>query len=796
MPGLRATPIGSMMKTNVTLKLMKTMKKYFILLSAAFAFFALASCQKELDSPVETNVEQAVKEGVIPFDLNANILATKTTLNTDSYAVTWQESDVLYAVTTDAAWGDGTSSTDASGDNIATFTYDGDKFSTDMVIAEGSHTFNFIYAGSGQKKYHRATGTTHQLYGTQAVDAENPAQNLKANDALVGQITKTIPATLADITMSHIYTLMKVTIKNKLGETVTANKFEIQIEGEKLYGIFDVAFDTPAATYKSSGDDKITVNITNGSIANNGSIDVYFVMAPVEDFTGNVTFTVTDSNSNTYSKTNTVADLSFTAGSYNTANFTLKPIPAKTFYKITDLSDLETGDYVIIGEKTSSSYGLLTYATLDSKRIPYSQSYNSVVSLPASIETKDGNSIWNLSVSGTSTKSVKVYNEANDKYLKADSGLSYVASGSATSFTVSASEGMFEFQVSTTYLGVNKTGNFWRDYASTNLTSTHGLTLYKYWEESTLSSIAIDPSSTHPTSFYKDDVFSSEGLIVKATYDNGKIKTVSPTSISSPDMTSVADDVVVTVTYTENGITKNTSYTIDILARPIFSVTLNDESTVLTEASAGAGVELPARVAPTGYTFEGWSATEIAAATTTEPTIIATGAYHPTENITLYPVYSYEEEQTVWHKISDLSTVTAGTYALIDSDGYAFNGTITSGHGQSTASAFSFVSNVATSAPAETCELTLTVSGSGFTMYNATNKYLYGSAASSGNLAWHTNETSYWSYTKSNWIYNTNTVYLRTYNHTFRTYGKTSNGALLMAKKVVEDVTYYTSDLS
>ena len=794
MPGLRATPIGSMMKTNVTLKLMKTMKKYFILLSAAFAFFALASCQKELDSPVETNVEQAVKEGVIPFDLNANILATKTTLNTDSYAVTWQDSDVLYAVTTDAAWGDGTSSSDASGDNIATFTYDGDKFSTDMVIAKGSHTFNFIYAGSGQKKYHRAIGTTHQLYGTQAVDAENPAQNLKANDALVGQITETIPATLADITMSHIYTLMKVTIKNKLGEAVTANKFEIQIEGEKLYGIFDVAFDTPKATYKSSGDDKITVNITNGSIANNGSIDIYFVMAPVKNYTDNVTFTVTDSNSNTYSKTNTVTDLTFAAGSYNTANFSLKPEPVKTFYRITDIGALETGEYMIIGEKTTSSFGLLTYGTLNSSRIPYTESYTSYASLPASIDSNDGLSIWTLTVSGSSTKTLTVYNAKNDKYLS--SAIAYVESSSATSFTATAESDMFAFASEDKYLGVNKSSNYWKGYASSTLTQTNGLVLYKYEEPTDLVSIAIDPSSTHQTSFYKDDVFSSEGLIVKATYDNGKVKTVSPTSISSPDMTSVADDVVVTVTYTENGITKNTSYTIDILARPIFSVTLNDESTVLTEASAGAGVELPARVAPTGYTFEGWSATEIAAATTTEPTIIATGVYHPTENITLYPVYSYEEEQTVWHKISDLSTVTAGTYALIDSDGYAFNGTITSGHGQSTASAFSFVSNVATSAPAETCELTLTVSGSGFTMYNATNKYLYGSAASAGNLAWHTNETSYWSYTKSNWIYNTNTVYLRTYNHTFRTYGKASNSALLMAKKVVEDVTYYTSDLS
>ena len=319
------------------------MKKYFILLSAAFVSIALASCQKETDKHDEPVVEPKVEEGVIPFELNASIDQTKTTLNTSTYALSWEDSDVLYAVTTDAAWGDGTSSSDASGDNIATFTYSDGKFTTDKVIAAGAHTFNFIYEGSNQKKYHRATGTTHQLSATQDVDAENPAQTLKANDALVGQITKTIPASLADITMSHIYTLMKVTIKNKLGEAVTATKFEIQIEDEDIAGIFDVAFDTPGVSLKSGGKDKITVNITNGAIADEGTIDVYFVMAPVTSFTGDVTFTVTDSNDNIYTKTNAVADLTFAAGTYNTANFSLK-VPTPIYPTIdTSSSDYTTG---------------------------------------------------------------------------------------------------------------------------------------------------------------------------------------------------------------------------------------------------------------------------------------------------------------------------------------------------------------------------------------------------------------------------------------------------------------------
>ncbi len=776
---------------------MKTMKKYSIFLSAAFAVIALASCQKEQEISNTEIIDNTPKS--VPFVLRANIpsVDTKTTLNTSTWAVDWEDTDVIYAVTTDKAWGQDYTD-DNPGATIAEFAYNSGNgtFYTDMSIVDGSHTFNFLYTAGLQKSYHRGASTTFQLYGTQSFDANNPTASLKLYDAMAAQVTATTPTSFADVDMSHLFSLMKVTLKNKTGEAITASKFEMTAEDADIVGVYTVTFGaTPSVAIKSQGGDKVTVNISDGAIANNGELPIYFVIAPLNAYDGNITFKVTDSNDKTYSKTNAVSGLTFAAGSYNTANFSLKVTPPKTYSRINDIDDFTTGEYVIVGEKTGTSFGLFTYSSPDgSNRIAYSQAYTDLT-LPDDITTSETTQIFTITVSGSGSKSATITNTKEGKSLAASGGLSWVTS-SPTSFTVTASDNQFSFATATTYLGVNKSANYWRDYASGTLTQTNGLILYKYEEPSNLASIAIDPSSTHQTSFYKDDTFSSEGLIVKATYDNGRVRTITPTSISSPDMTTIADGVVVTVTYTENGITKNTSYTIDILARPIFSVTLNDESTVLTEASAGAGVELPARVAPTGYTFEGWSATEIAAATTTEPTIIATGAYHPTENITLYPVYSYEEEQTVWHKISDLSTVTAGTYALIDSDGYAFNGTITSGHGQSTASAFSFVSNVATSAPAETCELTLTVSGSGFTMYNATNKYLYGSAASAGNLAWHTNETSYWSYTKSNWIYNTNTVYLRTYNHTFRTYGKASNGALLMAKKVVEDVTYYTSDLS
>ena len=319
---------------------MKTMKKYSILLSATLAILALASCQKGQEIVNEETPNAEVIDNTptsVPFVLRADIPSvnsedpsapeTKTTLNTSTWAVDWESTDVIYAVTTDEAWGEAYPK--AADETIAEFVYDSEKgtFSTDMAIADGSHTFNFLYTAGEQKSFHRGASTTFSLAGTQTFDASAPTASLKLYDALAAQVTATTPTTFADVDMSHLFTLMKVTLKNKTGASVTVNKFEIEIPGENLYGIFNVIFGTtPSTTLKSGGGDKITVNITDGTIPSTGTLDLYFVMGAVEGYTGDVTFTVTDDASNTYTKTNTITGtgVTFAAGKYNTASYTLK----------------------------------------------------------------------------------------------------------------------------------------------------------------------------------------------------------------------------------------------------------------------------------------------------------------------------------------------------------------------------------------------------------------------------------------------------------------------------------------
>ena len=100
-----------------------------------------------------------------------------------------------------------------------------------------------------------------------------------------------------------------------------------------------------------------------------------------------------------------------------------------------------------------------------------------------------------------------------------------------------------------------------------------------------------------------------------------------------------------------NGTAYGTQTSFKTLELPKYTVTLVPGSgsvtdTELEEESAGAGVELPTPTLDCGdWEFAGWKTTSaVATETTTQPTLIAAGAYSPTSDITLYAVYQRTEE--------------------------------------------------------------------------------------------------------------------------------------------------------
>ena len=116
--------------------------------------------------------------------------------------------------------------------------------------------------------------------------------------------------------------------------------------------------------------------------------------------------------------------------------------------------------------------------------------------------------------------------------------------------------------------------------------------------ESKLSSISL--SGNYQTSFIIGSSFSYSGLIVTARYTSGESKTVTNYSVTTPDMSSLGSKTV-TVSYTENGVTKTATYTITVTSQggAVTGVSLDKSELSL---NVGASYQLVATVSPSDAT--------------------------------------------------------------------------------------------------------------------------------------------------------------------------------------------------
>lgn len=192
------------------------------------------------------------------------------------------------------------------------------------------------------------------------------------------------------------------------------------------------------------------------------------------------------------------------------------------------------------------------------------------------------------------------------------------------------------------------------------------------------------------------------------------------------------------------------------------------------------------------YKFVGWTTSQITTNQSTAPSVLFTSAADApvvTADVVYYAVYVSQDGANQWKRLNASEVNEEGVYAIITSRGYAFSGFIKDGKGYYCKTQFSFnTSGIATSAPEGICELTLKKKDSGYSMYNANYGFLYAKSSSRGNLAWHDTETSYWSYTNSNWVYNDCGAYLRNSgnfaNECFNTYSNNTDSEIYFAQKI------------
>ena len=145
----------------------------------------------------------------------------------------------------------------------------------------------------------------------------------------------------------------------------------------------------------------------------------------------------------------------------------------------------------------------------------------------------------------------------------------------------------------------------------------------------TLSSISIE-SEPSKVLYEVGETFSSAGLVIRAHYSDSSSKIVSPTSISSPDM-STAGTKVVTVSYTEGGLTESATFNITVSSEPIPVVNVTGVSvspTSLSMTVGDAAQSLTATVSPSNATDKSvtWSSSKTSVATVSNGVVSAVGA--------------------------------------------------------------------------------------------------------------------------------------------------------------------------
>ena len=317
-----------------------------------------------------------------------------------------------------------------------------------------------------------------------------------------------------------------------------------------------------------------------------------------------------------------------------------------TWDLVTDASSLRSGDILVIASNTQGkTAGDISSQVMTEVESTFSSDKSSITSL--------GSGTIELTLGGTAgawtlTSSNGVLGATAVKKLAWDSGTQ------TWSISISDSD-------ATIQNGTDSYGRFLHNTGSARFTTYSSATsatmllpqLYRksagvtYSDYTTtcvvcaLTSISLNTDAVQK-SFNTDDSFTSAGLVVTANYSNCSSHTVTPASISTPDMTA-AGNKTVTVTYTENEVTKTATYQITVTAVVKHTVTwktcggttfkteqvVDGDPLVLPSPAPGANTE--------GKAFFGWTTEEHYTGADAPAMVTAGGAV--TADATYYAVY-------------------------------------------------------------------------------------------------------------------------------------------------------------
>lgn len=189
-----------------------------------------------------------------------------------------------------------------------------------------------------------------------------------------------------------------------------------------------------------------------------------------------------------------------------------------------------------------------------------------------------------------------------------------------------------------------------------------------YESASPLASIAV--SGNYPTTFHQGDVFSHDGAVVTATYDNSNTKDVTANAIfSTPDMSTTGTKPV-TVSYTESEVTKTTSYNITVNApATLTGIALSGDQN--TEFNVGSTFSYEGLVVTASYDDEtskvvsGYTVSSPDMSTVGTKTITVSYTENGVTKTATYDITVSEKPTYDFVKVTDASTLRAGDQLLV-----------------------------------------------------------------------------------------------------------------------------------
>ena len=321
------------------------MKQFFSYLGASLAAIAaLASCNKELEAPIED------LKGGVPFEICASTADTKTSI--DGFATSWVAGDAINLFHAEARTttyiSDGEFTISAENLPVNKF-----KGTLDVELTAESYDWYAFYPYSSYNKTPAGSSKTDFGYTTiggttQTQTGNNSTAHLAGEPCPLYGVVKSVASNVTPkVEMNHLTSIIEVNVTNNSGKALTVSN--VSFTGtEDIVGTYYVNFAGAPVVYtkKSTTEvsNTVSLSVANGTaIANGASAQFYIAVKPFTAPNGQ-TLKV---SVNGYSKDIPLTkDVTFTAGKIKKVNFKYDKEPEVYTLVQTDGAFEDGGKYV------------------------------------------------------------------------------------------------------------------------------------------------------------------------------------------------------------------------------------------------------------------------------------------------------------------------------------------------------------------------------------------------------------------------------------------------------------------